>query len=122
MVKFAMLTLAFCALVFPSHAQAQEPAREQDRIVLGKLGQAIADTNIYKSPNTKAAVWCKVGEFEYLVLNPYEKSEWTKVLLTNGKQGFVLTEKIASLPYNVTAPQPSGSVARGEIKRALDYY
>src|SRR6185295_9792539 len=102
MARAAMLTLAFSVLMIPVLAPAQEQAAQADKVVLGKLGQAVEATKVYKSPSTRAAVWCEVKEFEYLVVNPYEKAEWTKVLLTNGKQGFVPTEKVASLPYNVT--------------------
>lgn len=121
MVKRAMLTLVFCAFMMPVYVPAQEVVQDPDRVTLGKLGQAIASTKIYKTASTKAGVWCEVKEFDYLVLNSYEKAEWTKVLLTNGKQGFILTEKVASLPYNVTASKPSGTAARGDAKRVLDY-
>ncbi len=115
-----MFTLALCALLVSAPAPAQEAA-PSDRVVLGKLGQSVEATKIYKTPNTKGAVWCDIEAFAYLVINPYEHEKWTKVLLTNGKQGFILSEHIASLPYNVTTPRVKGSASRGEIQKALDY-
>lgn len=117
-----MFTLALCVLLVPGYLTAQEaPLQESDKIVLGKLGQSVVPTRIYKSPNTKGAYWCEVEAYAYLVINPYEHKDWTKVLLTNGKQGFILTEKIATLPYNVTTPRTKGTASRGDVQKALDY-
>jgi cell wall-associated NlpC family hydrolase len=121
MGRTVMLTLAICALLLPAYVPAQEQAQAPERRVLGKLGQAIEGTSIYKTANSKGATWCKVAEFEYLVINPYENQKWLKVLLTNGKQGFILAETVAQLPYNVTTPQPKGTASRGDVSRALEY-
>lgn len=117
-----MFTLAVCALMLTPEALAQESAPvAQDKIVLGKLGQAVAETKIYKNTDTKSHVYYTVKEFEYLVVNPTKWTKWTQVLLTNGKSGYVLSEHIATLPYNVTAPRPEGTASRSDINKALNY-
>lgn len=119
-----MYTAALSMLVIPALAAPQEqPAQDPDRVVLGRLGQAIHQTPIYKSPSTSAGVYYTAKEFEPLVVNPSKWEKWTMVLMTNGKNGYILSEHVASLPYNVTAPRrgPAGSASRGEVDRALNY-
>ena len=113
----ALLTALLCMAAV---VRAQEAEDVADRIVLGKLGQAIESAKIYKSASSKARVYYTVKEFDYLVINPYNDS-WNKVLLTNGKQGFIDVESVAILPYNVTMPKIAGTASRGSIGRALDY-
>jgi cell wall-associated NlpC family hydrolase len=120
MRQLAVYTLALCVLITPMSALAQE-APTEDRVVLGKLGQSIQETRIYKSPNTGSKVYYTCKEFEYLVVNPTKWDRWLEVLLTNGKSGYILSEHVASLPYNVTAPRYGGTASRGEIGKALNY-
>lgn len=116
-----MRATALIALVLAGFgALAQDEIPASDKVVLGKLGQAIETTKIYRSPSTKAAVYYTAQEYDYLVINSYNAS-WFKVLMTNGKQGYINAELVAMLPYNVTMPRPASKTSRGDINRALDY-
>jgi cell wall-associated NlpC family hydrolase len=68
--------------------------------VLGKLGQAVKTANIHASPKTNSRVYYKLQPYEYLVLQPASNG-WAKVLLQNGKFGYVKEEVVARLPYDV---------------------
>lgn len=120
MRPFVAPALFFALIITATPLRAQEAAQDPNRIVLGKLGQAIATAKIHKSPNNKSHVYYTVEEFDYLVINAFNDS-WSKVLLTNGKQGYINVEEIATLPYNVTMPKPEGNSSRGDINRALNY-
>ena len=118
------LTVCLYALFAPATVLAQaEEQQDPDRVVLGKLGQAIEPAKIYQSANTKSKVYYTTKEFEYLVINSYEDEAWVKVLLTNGKHGFIPSDSVARLPYNVTAPkqQPRGTTASRDMSKAVEY-
>ena len=79
---------------------------DTQKIVLGKLGQALEPTAIKASPNIKSRTYYKVEPFEYLVIQASKYEAWLKVLLENGTYGYVRSEDVAKLPYEVTADQP----------------
>ena len=93
-------------------------AQDAERITLGKLGQATEATKIYRTASTRSTVYYNVKAFEYLVINPYEKEGWLKVLLRNGKHGFIPADAIARLPYDVTIPKKTtgSGLATGDAK------
>lgn len=97
----------FCAalacLALPAVAQ---------KVVLGKLGQAVNETKILSKPSGKARTYYKVKQFEYLVINAFNEN-YLKVLLQNGKQGYVDVDDVARLPYDVTADKPSAPTRDG---------
>ena len=68
--------------------------------VIGKLGQTIDDVSIRSAASSKARVYYKSKKFQYLVINSY-KEGWLKVLLQNGRNGYVEEDKVARLPYDV---------------------
>lgn len=70
--------------------------------VLGKLGQALEPTPIYANTSTSARVYYKAKPYEYLVVQDFKHPEWRKVLLQNGTYGYVQSERVAELPYEVT--------------------
>ena len=74
--------------------------------VLGKLGQATQGLTIYAKPNVGSKQLYKIQSYEYLVVNPCPYAGWTKVLLSNGKQGFVASAGVAELPYQVSQETP----------------
>ena len=118
MKRLFSLSLVTVLLSLGALAQAQEA----DKTVLGKLGQAVEKTKLYASPSTGSRVYYTVKQWDYLVINEYEKSdEWLTVLLVNGKYGYIQSELVSKLPYNVTKPAKGGSASRGNIKAALDY-
>ncbi|MCH8978966.1 MAG: C40 family peptidase [Armatimonadetes bacterium] len=107
--------LAFVLALAPAALFAQE----QEKVVLGKLGQAIEATKLYKSASTKSHVYYRLKQYEYIVINSYKDDSWLLVLLENGDQGFVLSDKVARLPYNVTMPKANGTAS--DVQKALEY-
>src|SRR5687768_11393784 len=73
-----------------------------EKKVLGKLGQATEKTPIYASMSSKARVYYRVKQYEYLVVTDSSRDNWMKVLLQNGRYGYVPADTIAKLPYEVT--------------------
>ncbi len=73
-----------------------------ERKVLGKLGQATEKTPIYASMSTRARVFYRVKQYEYLVVTDSSRDNWMKVLLQNGQYGYVPADTVAKLPYEVT--------------------
>lgn len=95
-----------------SPGQSVKP-QDPNTKTIGKLGQATSETNIYSSMSTSAKVLWKLKSFQYLVVNPTKYDKWTAVLLSNGKTGYVLTEKVAELPYDVQVPKNYSVSSRG---------
>jgi len=92
----------------PKHAQESEqraPPVDSNRTILGKLGQAIKETAITASPGGR--VYYRLKPYEYLVLRTSDRPNTYKVLLENGTDGYVNSEAVAKLPYDVTAPKDS---------------
>ncbi len=90
-----------------SSAFAQTTA---NRAVLGKLGQAIKETAIMAKPGGR--VYYRVKPYEYLVLKTSDKPNTYKVLLQNGRDGYVNSDAVAKLPYDVTAPKKVAAPTR----------
>ena len=53
-------------------------------------------------------VYYHVKPFEYLVIQESERQGWYRVLLQNGAYGYVSTDKVAQLPYQVTTSNQRG--------------
>ncbi len=87
--------LAFTAMLGVVTANAEKK-------VLGKLGQATEKTPIYSKMTTKSRVYYRVKQYEYLVVTDSTNQSWMKVLLQNGMYGYVPSETVAKLPYEVT--------------------
>lgn len=118
MKRLISVSLAIAVLAVPALISAQDDGK----ILLGKLGQAIEKTKLYASPRTNSRVYYNVKQWEYLVINEYEKDDaWLKVLLVNGKDAFIPSESVSKLPYNVTKPAPKSIASSEDIKQALDY-
>jgi cell wall-associated NlpC family hydrolase len=73
-----------------------------EKKVLGKLGQATEKTPIYATMSAKSRVYYRVKQYEYLVVTDSSRDNWMKVLLQNGRYGYVPADTIAKLPYEVT--------------------
>lgn len=69
--------------------------------IIGKLGQTIADSEIRASPNPEARIYYITKKYQYLVVNSCEVNDWLKVLLQNGRSGYIEASKVAQLPYDV---------------------
>jgi cell wall-associated NlpC family hydrolase len=80
---------------------------------LGKYGQAIEDSYIYRTPNSKGRPYCKIKKFSYLIVNAYTE-RYTKVVMQNGAVGYVRADKVVILPENVyQASQPEAPQSQG---------
>jgi cell wall-associated NlpC family hydrolase len=82
-----------------------------EKVVLGKLGQVTEPTKIYSRPTTHSQVYYKIKAYEYVVIKPGNDA-WFKVLLQNGSYGYVQTDAVAKLPYQVTANRQSRTAQR----------
>jgi len=86
--------------------------------VIGKLGQAIRATRIYAAPNSRSRVYYSLKPYQYVIINPSKYDKWLKVRMQNGRDGYVVAEAVARLPYTVTlnSTQPSrhSSANRGQ--------
>lgn len=82
-----------------------------EKVVLGKLGQVTEPTKIYSKPSAGSKVYYSIKAYEYVVIRPSSQT-WTKVLLQNGRYGYVRTSAVAKLPYEVTSNQPSRTALR----------
>lgn len=113
---------------------AQTKSAATKKVVLGKLGQAIESTPIKASPKTSAKTFYKVKPYEYLVIQTSQHAGWLRVLLENGRFGYVEADDVARLPYEVEADAPaaptrnvgaplsrSGSAANYVADRGLQY-
>ena len=60
-------------------------AQQEEKVMLGKLGQAIKPTNLYESPSTKSRVYYRVKEFECIVINSYKDESWLRRILGDNK-------------------------------------
>lgn len=85
-----------------------------EKTVLGKLGQATERATIYSSMKKGARVYYRVKPYEYLVIQETNSANWYRVLLQNGAYGYVSTERVAKLPYQVTA-EARGSRTGGSL-------
>jgi cell wall-associated NlpC family hydrolase len=93
---------------------AQRAGTPDSTKVIGRLGQAIEATSIHSSMNTRSQAYSKTKAFQHLVVNSTKNPDWLAVVLVNGRNGYVRTEKVAILPYQVTVPAkaPSRSSTR----------
>ncbi|MCO5297740.1 MAG: NlpC/P60 family protein [Fimbriimonadaceae bacterium] len=75
--------------------------------VLGRLGQALEPVSIFANADKNSPVYYQAKKFEYLVIQDFKFPQWRKVLLQNGKFGYVPSELVAALPYEVTMDRTS---------------
>lgn len=90
---FLCLILGASALGFP-------------KTVLGKLGQAIKATSIYAGPSTRSLRYCNIRAYEYLVLRPATEPGWHRIVLQNGRLGYIKSSTVVSLPWEVVVNKP----------------
>ncbi|MBX7135580.1 MAG: C40 family peptidase [Fimbriimonadaceae bacterium] len=113
-------------LVFIVFLLAALGAQAQKKITLGKLGQALEGASIHASPSSSARVYYKVRAYEYLIIQNAKQEQWLRVLLQNGKFGYISAEKVARLPYDVTQdqtrPTPNTTSRAGGSRESLAGY
>ena len=76
--------------------------------VIAKLGQTIRDVGIHSRMSPTAHVFYQSKQYEYLAVNHTKSPKWFSVILQNGGHGYVPSDAVALLPYNVMqqAPKP----------------
>lgn len=90
-------------------AIAAMTASAENRVTIGRLGQTIDKVKITsKQGSGRTYYTCK--PYEYLVLTGTGKTHY-EVLLQNGARGWVSTKAVATLPYDVTKPARSATLA-----------
>ncbi|MCA0359950.1 MAG: C40 family peptidase [Armatimonadetes bacterium] len=99
--------------------QAQATAKSDPNMrKIGILGQSIEKTKIFASMNERGrTVWDDLKAYQYLVVNETKYDKWLAVLLQNGKTGYILTEKVAILPYDVEVPKNFNFTSRSSNSR-----
>ena len=100
-----MRSLTFALLLLPVTLMAQKGA------VLGKLGQSLSAATIRAAASDSSRAYYQVKPYQYLVITSSRSANWYRVLLSNGAWGYVRTDRVASLPYEVSAPSRASSRA-----------
>jgi cell wall-associated NlpC family hydrolase len=90
------LTAVIAAAAIVSGAQAKSGK------AIGMLGQATRKAKIYASPSSSSRVYSTASEFQYLVVNKSDSSQWLEVVLVNGAVGYVNSSAVAQLPFTVS--------------------
>jgi len=70
---------------------------------LGSLGKTLVTADIYSSADTASRVYYKMKSDEFLVLRDTADEKFWRVLLQNGKDGYVLRSQVSRLPYMIHA-------------------
>ena len=94
-------------------AIAQGVLAADTKSVLGRYGQTVETTKIYRAPNSQSRAYYTAKAFEYICVNWYSNPKWLKVLMSNGTQGYVPSAKVAVLPYEVTVSRTSNTRSKG---------
>lgn len=79
------------------------PTQSKQGKVLGVVGQATMPAAIYASSDIGSRVFYEVKKGEYLVLSDTGDATWQKVLLQNGEHGYIQTNSVKRLEYQVFA-------------------
>lgn len=88
-------------------------AAETSKVVIGKLGQTVEKAAIYSNANTNSRIYYRAKPYEYLIIRSSKFAEWLQVVLQNRSVGYIRSDSVARLPYDVTidktqsAPQSS---------------
>jgi cell wall-associated NlpC family hydrolase len=81
---------------------ATVPAHAADEgRVIGKLGQAVETAPIRATTSPRSRVYSTAKKFQYLVIQSSDKPGWLRVVLQNGRLGYIHAEAVARLPYDV---------------------
>lgn len=70
--------------------------------MLGKLAQALKPTDILVAPKNRAGKLYTLKEGEYFVAQESGTKGWIKVLMQNGRAGYIRSASAALFPYQVT--------------------
>lgn len=99
-MKFFRISLALATVSMACLGLSEAPKK-----VLGKLGQTVRSATIHSSATSRSHIYYRVRPYEYLVLQNSSNKNYTKVLLQNGRFGYIRRDAVAELPYEVTQGQ-----------------
>jgi len=71
-------------------------------VLIGKLGQALASVPIRRIPSDRSSRLYTVRAWEYLIVQTTKANEWYAVVMENRSLGYVRSNSVARLPYDVT--------------------
>ena len=116
-IRRALGFLVMAAATVPAFAQdataTQQAMPDPNVKVIGRLGQVVDATRIFRNRNIKSRTLSSTKLYQYLVVNPTDNQEWLAVVMSDGSTGYILSDRVAQLPYDVTAaatPQRGGSL------------
>lgn len=99
----AVSTAVFAQGVAQSPAPDQAKASAKDKQVIGRLGQIVDQTRIFRHRDIKSKTLFSTKLYQYLVINVTDDPAWLAVVMSDGSTGYVLSDRVAPLPYDVTA-------------------
>ena len=90
-------------------------ASAEGKKVVGRVGQVVQASKVYTRASMRSGSYFRVKTNEKLVVQPNAPAGWLKVLLTNGKYGYIPSDNVEILAYEVTAenqpaPRPRSSL------------
>ncbi|MBS1707460.1 MAG: C40 family peptidase [Armatimonadetes bacterium] len=94
--------LLLAAAVAVAHGQ-DAGAQAAPTKVIGRLGQIVDQTRIFRNRSVKSRTLFSTKLYQYLVVNPTDDPQWLAVTMVDGSLGYVLSDRVAQLPYDVTA-------------------
>lgn len=101
------LGLLVLAAATTAHAQeapaGSQPKSDPNVRVIGRLGQVVDATRIFRNRDTKSRTLSSTKVYQYLVVNPTDNGDWLAVVMSDGTTGYILSDRVAQLPYDVTA-------------------
>lgn len=86
-------------------------ATNGDRVKIGYLGRTLEEVQIFIQPNLRSQVVYNAQPFTNIVIREHLDHGWTSIVLQNRGLGYVRSEKVISLPYEVTENRQTGAVA-----------
>jgi cell wall-associated NlpC family hydrolase len=104
-LTFRAVAVAALALSLAAAGSAASGKR-----VIAKLGQTLRDVGIHSRMSASARVFYQTKQYEYLAVNPTKSEKWLSVVLQNGGKGYVPSDAVAVLPYNVLRETPKVDV------------
>ena len=111
-IRRAFVLFAFAASALTAFAQQGAPPQETkpdpNLKVIGRLGQIVDATRIFRNRDTKSRTLSSTKLYQYLVVNSTDNPDWLAVIMSDGSTGYVLSDRVAQLPYDVTATATPG--------------
>ncbi len=128
-IVLASVALAGCAqqqhnMAYAIRTKSVTTPEEQavDAYKPALVGQAIAASAIYAEPSKTSRVYSEVRPYQLIVLRNSEDPAFFKVLMQNGKYGYVASDRISSAPYQMSSAGGGGDESgSGPGLNALDY-